>query len=80
MTSDPWWRGEVGGEHLVSIPLCERPLVAAGGLSGVEFGQGALGDPFQHLLGEDSQQLPANVESLIHRPVVVGAYRETDCR
>lgn len=49
------------------------PLVAAGGLSGVELGQGALGNPLQHLLGEDSQQLPANVKSLVHRPVVVGA-------
>lgn len=58
----------------------ERPLVAAGRLSGVELGQGALRNPFQHLLGEDSQQLPANVKSFIHRPVVVGAYRETGGR
>lgn len=72
--------GEVGGERPVGIPLCERPLVAAGGLSGVELGQGALRNPFQHLLGEDSQQLPANVKSLVHRPVVVGAYRETGGR
>lgn len=55
-----------------------RPLVAAGGLSGVELGQGALGNPLQHLLGEDSQELPADVKRFIHRPVVVGACRETD--
>lgn len=65
------------GETKVNVPSGERPLVAAGGLSGVELGQGALGNPLQHLLGEDSQELPANVQGFVHRPVVVGACGET---
>lgn len=44
-----------------------------GGLAGVELGQRALRDPLQHLFGEDSQQLPADVQRLVHRPVVIRA-------
>ena len=51
-----------------------QPLVARGGLPGVELGDGALGDSLQHLLGEDTQQLPADVQRLVHRPVVIGAW------
>lgn len=49
-------------------------LVPGSGLAGVELGQGALRDPLQHLFGEDSQQLPADVQGLIHRPVVIRAW------
>lgn len=86
MTPDPWgpstqdtarWKRTQTGGLKVNVPPGERPLVAAGGLSGVELGQGALGNPLQHLLGEDSQELPANVQGFVHRPVVVGACGET---
>lgn len=45
--------------------------VAGGGLPGVELSQSALRNPLQHLFGENSQQLPADVQGLKHRPVVV---------
>lgn len=46
-------------------------LVAAAGLPGVELRQGALRNSLQHLLGEDPEQLPADVQRLVHGPVVV---------
>lgn len=54
-----------------SIPECGS--VASSRLSGVELRQRALRNPLQHLLGEDSQKLPADVQSLVDRPVVVRA-------
>lgn len=54
----------------------EHPLwssVAGGRLPGVKLCQGALRNPLEHLLREDSQQLPADVQGFIHRPVVVRA-------
>lgn len=42
------------------------------GIPRVELGQGALGDPLEHLLGEDPEQLPADVQGLEHRAVLVG--------
>lgn len=42
-------------------------------LPGVKLSQGALRNPLEHLLGEDSQQLPADVQGFIHGPVVVRA-------
>lgn len=44
------------------------------GFSGVKLGQGALRDPLQHLFGEDPHQLPADVQSLEHAPVLVGTW------
>lgn len=46
-------------------------LVAAAGLPGVKLRQGALRNSLQHFLGEDPEQLPADVQSLVHGPVVV---------
>lgn len=46
-------------------------LVAAAGLPGVELRQGTLRNSLQHLLGEDPEQLPADVQRLVHGPVVV---------
>ncbi|VCW98510.1 unnamed protein product [Gulo gulo] len=40
-------------------------------VSWVKFTQGALRDPLQHLFGEDSEQLPANVQSLIDSAVFI---------
>lgn len=42
------------------------------GIPRVELSQGALGDPLEHLLGEDPEQLPADVQGLEHRAVLVG--------
>ena len=41
------------------------------GVTRVVLGQGALWDTLQHLLGEDSQQLPANVQGLKDGPVLI---------
>lgn len=46
--------------------------VTCGRLSGVKLSQGALRDPLEHLLREDSQKLPANVQGFIHCPIVIG--------
>lgn len=43
------------------------------GISGVELGQGAGRDPLQHLLGEDPEQLPANVQGFEDGTVLVVA-------
>ena len=43
----------------------------------VKLGQRALGDPLQHLLGEDPHQLPADVQRLIHSAVLIGPYSHT---
>lgn len=40
-------------------------------VSRVKFTQGALRDPLQHFFGEDSEQLPANVQSLINSAVFI---------
>lgn len=45
--------------------------VAHGGLSRVKLGQSALRNPLEHLFGENTQQLPTDVQSLEDRPVVV---------
>jgi hypothetical protein len=37
-------------------------------VTGIEFSQDRRGDSLQHLLREDSQQLPANVQRLEHSP------------
>lgn len=42
-------------------------------LAGVELINHALRDALQHLFGEDAQQLPAQVQRLEHRAVLVGA-------
>ena len=44
-------------------------------LSRVELGDGAGGDSLEHLLGEDPQQLPADVERLEHGAVLVVTWR-----
>lgn len=50
-------------------------LLAPGlGLTGVILGQDGLGDALQQLLGEDAQQLPADVQRLEDAPVLVGAW------
>lgn len=41
------------------------------GFTGIELGQGALWDPFEHLLGEDSHQLPANIKGLVYISVLI---------
>jgi len=43
------------------------------GVPGVELCQGGGGDTLQHLLGEDTQQLPSNVQGLEYRSVLVAA-------
>lgn len=50
-------------------------LVAAARLPGVELRQGALRNSLQHLLREDPEQLPADVQRLVHGPVVVWTYK-----
>lgn len=47
---------------------------SAFGFSGVKLSQGALRDPLQHLFGEDPHELPADVQSLKHAPVLVGTW------
>lgn len=49
--------------------------MACSGLAWVELSQRALRDPLQHFFGENSQQLPADIQSLKHRPVIIGAWR-----
>lgn len=70
-----WEKRMVGNqdewEENQGIPLCAS--VPGGRLPGVKFSQGALRNPLEHLLGEDSQQLPADVQGFIHCPVVVRA-------
>lgn len=41
--------------------------------TGVELGQSLGGNTLQHFLGENSQQLPANIERLKYRSVLVVA-------
>lgn len=49
--------------------VCACGLVAR--VTWVEFGQDRGGNSLQHLLGEDTQQLPANVQRLEHGAVLV---------
>lgn len=44
------------------------------GFSWVKLSQGALRDPLQHLFGEDPHELPSDVQSLKHTPVLVGTW------
>jgi hypothetical protein len=44
-------------------------------VSRVKFAQGALRDSLQHLFGEDSEQLPANVQSLVDSAVFIGTLK-----
>lgn len=46
------------------------------GLSGVELSQRALRDPLQHLLGENSHQLPADVQGFVHGAVFVSTCKD----
>lgn len=46
--------------------------VTGSGLSRVELGQCALRNSLQHFFGEDSEQLPTNVQRLEHSSVVIG--------
>lgn len=50
------------------------------GIPRVELGQGALGDPLEHLLGEDPEELPADVQRLVHCAVLVGPCRDSPGR
>jgi len=43
------------------------------GISGVELSEGGGWDTLQHLLGEDTEQLPANVQRFKYGPVLVAA-------
>lgn len=54
-------------EHSVRRGVLRRPL------AGVELIDYALRDALQHLLREDAQQLPAQVQRLEHRAVLVRA-------
>lgn len=47
------------------------------GIPRVELGQRALGDPLEHLLGEDPEELPADVQGLVHGAVLVGPCRDS---
>lgn len=46
------------------------------GISRIEFREGAGWDSFKHLLGEDSQKLPADIQRLEDRAVFVAALRD----
>lgn len=46
------------------------------GVSRIEFRESAGWDSLKHLLGEDSQKLPANVQRLEDRAVFVAALRD----
>lgn len=71
---------ELGGRQGNTNTWKRKPNHAAGvqgaglvlGIPRVELGQRALGDPLEHLLGEDPEQLPADVQGLEHRAVLVG--------
>ena len=51
-------------------------LFSLASIARIEFGQSAGRNAFQHLLGEDAQQLPANVERLEDGAVLVVALRD----
>ena len=46
------------------------------GISWIEFCQNTFFNSLQHLFGEDSKQLPANVQGLKDRPVLVSSLRD----
>lgn len=58
-------------------PAGRRRLVL-GGVSRVEFAQGALRDPLQHFFGEDSEQLPTNVQSLVDSAIFIRTLRKIE--
>lgn len=63
----------------MSHDFCSSGLggsMACGGLSGVKLGQRALRDSLQHLFGENTQQLPADIQSLKHCAVVISTWME----
>lgn len=43
------------------------------GVPGVELREGGSWDTLEHLLGEDTQQLPANVEGFVYWTVLVAS-------
>ena len=49
--------------------------VLLGPVPGVELSQGGCGDTLQHLLGEDTQQLPADVKRLKDSTVLIVALK-----
>lgn len=53
------------------LGICALPAVA-----GVKLLEQSLGDSLEHLLGEDAQQLPANVQRLEYGPVFVAPCTE----
>lgn len=58
---------------MVGRKVSECASVTGCGLPGIKLSQGALRNPFEHLLWKDSQQLPADVQGFVHRSVVVWA-------
>lgn len=57
-----------------------HPLARRLGLAWVVLSQDVLGDALQQLLGEDAQQLPADVQGLEDGPVLVGTWEEMQAR
>ena len=53
--------------------------VLLGPVPGVELSQGGCGDTLQHLLGEDTQQLPADVKGLEESALHVRTLGRTQC-
>lgn len=45
-------------------------------ISGIKFGEGGSGDTFQHFFGENTQQLPTDVEGFEYGPVFVVSLRD----
>lgn len=58
--------------HKRVTPHKQQQLLVFCRVSRVKFAQGALRDSLQHFFGEDSKQLPANVQSLINSSVFIG--------
>lgn len=61
-----WARNRPPSVVPASVTSCRLP--------GVKLGKGTLRNPLEHLLGEDSQQLPADIQGLIYCPVVVRSW------
>ncbi len=68
-------KGEMEGGENQSIRLCAS--VTGGRLPGVKLSQRALRDPLQHLFGENPHELPADVQSFKHTPVLIGTWTHT---
>lgn len=66
--------GRSAGVRLwAGLERCVRSGVLRRPLPGVELLEHALRDALQHLLREDAQQLPAQIQGLEHGAVLVGA-------